>query len=129
VASEVKKMSEATDPRRRFGDRGENLAAVFFTSKGFRVLERNWRCRLGEIDLILEHNGMIHFVEVKTRRTETYGHPEESITRTKLSHFSKAIEVYLQASKVPISRYQADALAILKLPGKPAEFHYIESVL
>jgi putative endonuclease len=60
-------MTLATDPRRRFGDRGEDLAADFFIQNGFRLIERNWNCRLGEIDLIVEKQGKVHFVEVKIR--------------------------------------------------------------
>lgn len=122
-------MNEASDPRRRFGDRGEDLAAVFFESKGFRVVERNWRCRMGEIDLILERNGVVHFVEVKTRQSTSFGYPEEAITYAKRERFRRTIEAYLQSSSRPISRYQADVLAIILLAGKEPSFHYIESAL
>lgn len=125
--SNVQKIGP-TDPRRRFGNRGEDLAAVFLMSRGFKILQRNWSCRLGEIDLIAEKNGVVHFVEVKTRRSKTYGHPEEAITRGKLRHFERAIECYLAGLRVPLTSYQADALAILALPGTPAEYHYIENV-
>lgn len=118
----------ASDPRRRFGDRGEDLATVFLISKGFRILERNWSCRLGEIDVICEKEGTVHFVEVKTRKTKTYGYPEEAITPTKLRHLRLAIECYLQASRVPIIRYQADALSIQLNSGQPPEFYYIENI-
>jgi putative endonuclease len=117
------------DPRRRFGNRGEDLAAVFFISKGFRVVARNWSCRVGEIDLICERDGVTHFVEVKTRKTTEYGNPEDAITRTKLLHLRRAIESYLLSSRTPPKRYQADALAILEEPGKPPEFHYVENVM
>jgi len=121
-------MTQATDPRRRFGDRGEDLAAAFFTLRGFRVICRNWSCRMGEIDLICEKDGIVHFVEIKTRRSTTYGHPEEAITRTKLEHFRRAIETYLRSAQPAPREYQADALAITVTDGKP-EFHYIENIL
>lgn len=121
-------MSEAADPRRRFGDRGEDLAAAFFIARGFRVIGRNWSCRLGEIDLIVERNGTTHFVEVKTRRTMTYGHPEEAITRTKLEHLRRAVEMYLRSVQPSPTKYQADALAITITDGKP-DFHYVEQIL
>ncbi|MBU1907641.1 YraN family protein [Patescibacteria group bacterium] len=116
------------DRRRRFGNRGEDLAAVFFISKGFEIVARNWNCRAGEIDLICEKRGVTHFVEVKTRRSLTYGNPEEAITPTKLQHLRRAIEAYLAYSRRPPTRYQIDALAILAESGKPPEFHYIENV-
>jgi putative endonuclease len=122
-------MTLASDPRRRFGDRGEDLAAVFFESKGFRIVSRNWRCRMGEIDLIVERDGMIHFVEVKTRRSISFGYPEESVNFGKRERFGRTIEAYLQAANVSILRYQADVLAITILHGKSPEFHYIENAL
>ncbi len=119
-------MSEAADPRRRFGDCGEDLAAAFFMARGFRIIGRNWSCRLGEIDLVCEKNGVIHFIEVKTRRTGTYGYPEEAITPAKLLHFSRAIESYLLQH--PATAYQAGALAITISHGTP-EYHYVEQIL
>ena len=122
-------MDAPTDPRRRLGNRGEDLAAVFFIEKGFRVVGRNWNCRAGEIDLIVERDGVLHFVEVKTRRSLAFGYPEASITRKKLQHFARAIELYLRTLRMQPAAYQADALAILiKQEGMP-EFHYVEHVL
>lgn len=117
------------DERRRFGNRGEDLAAVFFELRGFRIIGRNWNCRLGEIDLIAEKDGIIHFVEVKTRRTLTYGRPEEAITPTKLAHLARAIESYLRTRNDQLTEYRVDALAITMLPGKPPEFHYVQDIL
>ncbi len=122
-------MQTPSDPRRQFGNRGEDLAAVFFLDKGFRILERNWNCRLGEIDLIVEKAGRFHFVEVKTRRALTFGYPEESITRTKLKHLARAIEVYLLQSKIQIRDYQVDALAIVAPIGGERDYHYVENIL
>ncbi|MBU1032886.1 MAG: YraN family protein [Patescibacteria group bacterium] len=119
----------AKDPRRKFGDRGEDLAAVFFLSKGFEIKERNWLCRLGEIDLICEKDGVTHFIEVKTRRSTEYGNPEEAITPTKLIHLQRTIEFYLMNHPAPPVRYQVDALAILALSGEKPEYRYIENIL
>jgi putative endonuclease len=127
MAAESKNV-DSLDPRRRFGNRGEDLAAVFLMSRGFKILARNWSCRLGEIDVIAEKNGVVHFVEVKTRRTRAYGNPEESITPRKLLHLRRTVEVYLAQSRATIRDYQLDALAILTLPGEAPEFHYIENM-
>jgi len=129
MAAQEKAVNQPADPRRRFGNRGEDYAADFFSAQGFAVRARNWSCRLGEIDLILERGGITHFVEVKTRRTATYGHPEEAITPAKLRHLSRAIEEYLRACPAPPEQYQADALAITLLPGQPPQFHYVEHIL
>lgn len=116
------------DERRKFGDRGEDLAAAFFSSRGFTIVKRNWTSRVGEIDLICEKEGVTHFVEVKTRRTLEYGNPEEAVTPTKLRHLRYAVESYLRSVSSPPRDYQIDVLAITALPGKKVEFYYIENV-
>ncbi|MCC7357749.1 YraN family protein [Candidatus Uhrbacteria bacterium] len=122
-------MTFVTDPRRRFGNYGEDLAVDFFRSRDFHILERNWNCRFGEIDLIAEKQNKLHFIEVKIRRSFTFGYPETSITEKKLKHLSKAVEVYLEKQVPMVRDYQVDALAILLLPEKSPEFHYIEYIL
>lgn len=115
--------------RRLFGDAGEELAVAYFERRGFRLIDRNWLCRLGEIDVIVEKNGVTHFVEVKTRHSREFGYPEESITGKKLRHLARTIEVYLARSPHPPTRYQVDALAITILPGVPIEYWYVERIL
>ncbi len=117
------------DIRKQFGYSGEDLAAEYFTNLGFCVIARNWQCRMGEIDLIVERDGVWHFVEVKTRRTTTYGYPEEAITWSKRRKLSRAIEIYLRSLIPPPFKYQVDALAITVLPGSKPEFHYVEYIL
>jgi len=117
------------DQRKSVGRRGEQLAAAFLRTKGFNLLTQNWSCRLGEIDLIVERQGEVRFVEVKTRYSTQFGYPEEAITRTKLLHLRRAIELYLRAQPSPPLRYQADAVAILILPGQEPEIRWIEGIL
>ncbi len=114
------------DGRKAFGDRGEDLAAAFFLARDFTLVCRNWRCRSGEIDLVVAKDGVTHFVEVKTRRTATYGHPEEAITPTKLTHLSRAIEAYVRTHAV--GDHQVDALAIMVTADGP-RFHYVPCIL
>lgn len=116
------------DSRKIDGAYGESLAAAFLETKGFRVLERNWTHKLGEIDLIVERNGEIRFIEVKYRNTTMFGHPEEAITGKKLRHLARAIELWLERQHPAPKRYQADAVAITALPGKPVDYHWVEDL-
>jgi len=116
------------DERKDFGRRGEDRATAFFVSRGFHIVDRNWSCRYGEIDLICEKSGMIHFVEVKTRRTRQYGNPEESITETKLGRLRRSVQLYVHDHQLDWSCVCIDALAILAEPGKTPEYHYIENI-
>ncbi|WP_243227698.1 YraN family protein [Microbacterium sp. CIAB417] len=65
------------------GRDGESRAASFLTERGFRILDRNWRCPLGEIDIVALEAGEIVVVEVKTRTSERFGHPLEAIDARK----------------------------------------------
>jgi putative endonuclease len=82
--------------RRRTGETGEQIAARFLFRKGFRLLEHNYRCEVGEIDLIAEDRGTVVFVEVKTRKSLASGAPEEAVDRDKQRKIIRAANWYLQ---------------------------------
>lgn len=117
-----------TDPRAIRGHCGEDVAAAFFLARGFRILDRNWRCALGEIDLVVERANEVRFIEVKTRSSTVYGYPEEAVTRKKIQHLCRAIELWLRSKGRQSKRYQADVLTILILPGKEPEIRWIEAI-
>jgi putative endonuclease len=71
------------DPRRALGDAGEDLVASWYTDAGYRVLDRNWRCREGELDVVAARGTVLVFCEVKTRRSTAFGAPAEAVTFTK----------------------------------------------
>ena len=68
---------------RVIGNRAEDRAARFLETRGYTIIERNFRCARGEIDIIAEHEGVLCFVEVRMRQTGRYGLPEESISHLK----------------------------------------------
>lgn len=72
-----------TGYRRRLGDLGEDLAAAWYVRAGYRVLDRNWRCDEGEIDLVCRRGSTVVVCEVKTRRSSAFGSPAEAVTATK----------------------------------------------
>jgi len=82
--------------RKKTGETGEQIAACHLFKKGFRLLEHNWRCEVGEIDLIAEDRGTVVFVEVKTRKSLTSGAPEEAVDRDKRRRIVRAANWYLQ---------------------------------
>ena len=75
--------SAAPDPRRALGQKGEDLVAAWYEAAGYRILDRNWRCRDGELDLVVGRGPAVVFCEVKTRRSTRYGAPVEAVTATK----------------------------------------------
>jgi putative endonuclease len=83
-------------PKRGLGNLGEALAARMLAGKGYRVITRNWRCPMGELDVIAQDGDCLVFVEVRTRRGEMLGSPEESITRAKQARLVALAESYTQ---------------------------------
>ncbi|MDQ4132308.1 MAG: YraN family protein [Actinomycetota bacterium] len=69
--------------RRALGAQGEDAAARWYQARGYRVLARNWRCREGELDLVLARGGEVVFCEVKTRSSLAFGTPAEAVTWSK----------------------------------------------
>lgn len=81
--------------RRATGKRGEDLAADYLTQQGLVVVERNYRCQWGEIDIICRQGALLVFVEVRSKTSDRYGTPEESINRVKISRIRKTAMEYL----------------------------------
>jgi putative endonuclease len=79
----------------RRGEPAENLAAAFLESEGLRILERNYRCKLGEIDLIAKSGATLVFVEVRARASEAFGGAAASITAAKRGRIVRAARHYL----------------------------------
>jgi putative endonuclease len=77
------------------GSKGEQLATDFLENNGYKILEKNWRSGRYEIDIIAEEKNILVFVEVKTRTTDYYGYPEESVNKTKQDHILQAAEDYV----------------------------------
>jgi putative endonuclease len=98
--------------RRALGRRGEDLAAQVLLARGYDIVERNWRCRAGEVDLIAEHQGVRVFVEVRTRRGRAFGTPEESITPKKRARMIEVAITYLSEHGLDNVDWRIDVVAI-----------------
>ena len=116
------------DARRLFGTAQEKLAAEFLERKGMRVLRRQYQNHFGEIDLICEDGSELVFVEVKARRSETYGYPEEAVTRNKIRHIMQTADIYLQEEKIVDRPWRVDVVAIRYLDGKEPEIIHFPAI-
>ncbi len=74
------------DRRKELGSRGEDIAVSFLKKKGYKIIERNYRCRYGEIDIIAERDKVTAFIEVRTIKAENFGIPQDFITNVKTDH-------------------------------------------
>ncbi len=97
--------------RKETGILGEKLASDFLKRKGYRILESNYRCLYGEIDIVARQGDCLVFVEVRTRSSLTFGAPEESVTPAKRQHMAKAAEYYLQTHDKMPSSWRIDFVA------------------
>ncbi|MDY3918848.1 MAG: YraN family protein [Candidatus Limivivens sp.] len=87
--------------KRQTGTDYERQAAGFLEEKGYHILESNFRCRAGEIDLIAEKDGWLVFVEVKYRRDQRFGSPFEAVTKRKQQRICRAARWYLAQKQYP----------------------------
>jgi putative endonuclease len=107
------------DPRRRTGESGESLAVKALKKEGYRILEQNYRSKLGEIDVIAQDGGVLAFVEVKARRTEEFGSPKLAVTPRKQRKISMVALQYLKETGQITSKARFDVVAIRLWPGQP----------
>ncbi|AWB95759.1 YraN family protein [Agromyces badenianii] len=110
------------------GRRGEQLAVEHLEARGMQVLERNWRCRIGEIDIVARDGRDTVFVEVKTRTSADYGHPFEAITPLKLARMRRLAIAWCEATDAAVSRIRIDAVAVLAPTEAPALIEHLEGI-
>ena len=103
-----------------FGRKGEDVAASWLVRQGFSIIARNWRYGRYEVDLIAGREGVLHFIEVKTRRSLVYGNPEESVSRKKIEHMMQGAAGWLYR-RPEYRRIQYDVLAITYLKSNSQE--------
>lgn len=109
------------------GNKGENVATTFLLQKGYVIIARNWRYKNYEIDIICSKDNKLHFVEVKTRTSNKFGNPEESINQTKMNALKKAAEQYLIQNE-QWTLIQFDVVAITFRKEALEEIFFIEDV-
>ena len=98
------------------GRRGEDCAAAYLERAGYRIIARNWRCREGEIDVIVAQTDIVAFVEVKTRSSTRFGHPFEAITAVKLARMRRLAAVWCAQSDIWPHRIRLDVIAVIMGP-------------
>jgi putative endonuclease len=98
----MKTPNSKKDPRKATGRSGEDLAAQYLEQQGYTILERNYRLRIGEIDIIARDGEYLVFIEVKTRRSRKFGSPFEAVDIRKQQQIFKIASAYLQGKELPV---------------------------
>jgi len=101
-----------SDPRQQLGKHGESVAIKHLKKNGYRILERNYRSDLGEIDIIARDKDTLVFIEVKTRKSHRFGDPKSAITPKKQRKISMVALGYLKATRQEGARARFDVVAI-----------------
>ncbi len=109
------------------GKEGEQLAAVYLQEHGYEVLEKNWRFSHWEVDVIASKDQVLHFIEVKTRRSNSFGRPEEKVGNKKIKFLINAAEQYIYQHP-QWQRIQFDILAITIPAHAPVVYFLLEDV-
>jgi putative endonuclease len=105
------------------GKYGEDLAEKYLIDRGYKIIQRNWRCSIGEIDLVAFHHGRYVFVEVKTRTGTGFGHPFEAITANKVARMRKLVAQWCISNEKAGAKVRLDAIAVLIVGGRVAVEH------
>ena len=100
------------DTPMELGAKGEKRAAKFLKRKGYKIIQRNYSCKLGEIDIIARQNNTTIFAEVKTRQTEEFGAPQYSINAAKRNHISKVALCYIKEKRLMGQSCRFDVIAV-----------------
>ena len=109
------------------GKTGEAMGILWLKEKGFTIKEQNWRHSRWEVDAIAEKDTVLHFIEIKTRRSRNFGLPEERVGNKKIQNLINAAEEYLYQYP-QWKRIQFNILSILILKNEPVEYYLIEDV-
>jgi putative endonuclease len=104
--------------RGAIGRSGESAAQDAYRRRGYRVLARNWRCRLGELDLVLERRGVLVFCEVKTRRGDRFGGGHDAVTWRKRAKLRGLADAFLQETGLRPRAIRFDVASVASRDGR-----------
>jgi putative endonuclease len=115
------------DQRKLTGRQGEHLAEQYLIEQGYLIVERNWRCRSGELDIIARKDSLLIIIEVRSRKSLfQFGHPVESVERRKQVQVRRTAEVYVTMTSQSTSQIRFDVITILLAKdGSSQEINHI----
>jgi len=122
------RQSERPAPRALLGKRGENIACEYLVSRGYTIIDRNWRCRTGEIDIVARHANTLVVVEVKARSSVSAGHPFDAITALKYARLRTLAGYWCAEHDVPFANLRIDGIAVLISKDRPATVEHLTGI-
>jgi putative endonuclease len=128
-APSISQATEAGAPnneRQQLGALGEALVADAYRQRGYAVIAQNWRCREGELDLVVSRDRVVVFCEVKTRRGDAFGTPSEAVTRDKRQKIRHLAARWLEESKTLARELRFDVASVMMRPNHETEIEILE---
>ena len=113
---------------RAVGDRGEDVACAHLEAMGWTVLDRNWRCREGELDVVARADELLVFCEVKTRRSQRFGAPVEAVTVPKARRLRRLAWAWLAEHGLRGEPFRIDVVGVLCRTGEPPRLQHLQGV-
>jgi len=115
------------DRRKELGSRGESLAAKLYKNQGFIILDKNFRCPIGELDLVARKGDLLVFCEVKTRRSVKFGPPEMAVNASKRRRIIKLADFYIKRRNLGSLQVRFDVVSVYWEEGGRPEVRHIPS--
>ena len=114
--------------RQELGKEGEDFAADYLQKQGYEIIDRNFECKQGEIDIIAKDKNEYVFIEVKTRSSALYGLPKEAVDKTKKKHIYRSAEYYVYAKHLESEPIRIDVIEVYKKQGKFMVHHIKQAI-
>lgn len=114
--------------RHETGKIGENISVRYLQQIGYTIIERNFECKQGEIDIIARDKDELVFIEVKTRSSALYGLPKEAVDKTKMKHIYQSAEYYVYAKHLENKPIRIDVIEVYKKQGKFIVHHIKQAI-
>ena len=116
--------------RTRTGTLGEGAARKYLEAQSYTILDANYRCRWGEIDIVAQDEDTLVFVEVRTRKRLSYGIPQESLSKGKIGRLITTAKTYLQKRQLGTPHWRIDLIAVFLSPnGSIADVQHIPNAI
>jgi putative endonuclease len=121
---------DVSSKRKEVGAIGEKLAAEYLKKRGYKIVQRNFRCREGEIDIIAQKGEYLVFVEVRTKKNTAFGTPEESVTLWKREKLISLANAYLQTCDKQPHSWRIDVVAVeLTRDNRVSRLEHVENAV
>jgi len=128
VVAEVVQMGMSHRVASAIGEYGERLACEYLVGLGYVVIDRNWRCDQGELDIVAREGDCLVFCEVKTRRSTAFGPPVESVTPAKAARLRRLAVSWLREHMEHAEQVRIDVIGVLRPATGPAQVEHLRDV-